>query len=159
MTAGERFVDTYCIVEDKRRCCLQIPEISKYPHMCKQPDIYVFQPHAKHKEIFNYEGFIPSIKIRYRFTNALRSAGDNVPRLYLLLNEILTEEAIKAFFPKVWLTWYNKMQRRANAAEQQKRNIARKYQSAASRSDHWHITHITTNMSIGEAAKQSRLFT
>lgn len=158
-TLGDRLVDTYVICENKNRVWLQLPNKPEAKHMFAEPVKYIFQDNAKHKEVFLHEGFIPSIRIRHRFMLTLRAAGNNGPRIYLLLNAIMQEQAIKMFFPDLWLVWHNKMAHRKAAAERQQMNIERKYRACSIDRDHGYIRHITTCMSMDEAAQSSRCIT
>jgi len=156
---ADHFVDTYCVEENPRRCFLQITAISKYPHMRADPKKYVFQENAKHDKIFDYEGFIPSIQIRHRFIHALKKCGENTPRLFMMLNQVFKEEAIKVFFPEVWTPWHNVMARKANTTARNEANRLRKLTPRADRVLHNQCAHLTQGMSMRDAARSSRIYT
>jgi len=159
MAIADHFVDTYCVVENPHRCFLQLPTLNEHKFMRDDPEKYLFQENCKHNKVFDYEGFIPSCTIRYRFINAIRRCEDNVPRIFILLNQLFREEAIKLLFPDVWTMWHNVMMRKANTHERNEMNRQRKHVPKKERVMHHQCERITHGMSMRDAARQSRIFT
>lgn len=86
----------------------------------------LFVPGAIPK-IFKRDDF-PVHHVRTRYCKALRKCGDNFCRLFIVLNQVFNEEAIKLLFPEpnLWLMHHNFMARRKSAREFNEANRAAK---------------------------------
>lgn len=102
---------------------------------------------------------IISFECRVRFANALRAVKDNnLPRMFIILNQMFSVDSIKRFFYKVWLEWNNVSMRKQNATDECRRNHLIKLGKLRRDEDHIDIMRSTSNMSIREAARRSRNF-
>jgi len=143
---GQDFANVYFQRDGNRQAFLFVGKLLTSSRYQGQDEYDIFMPGARNP-IINTEGGIPAIVTRIRFMNAIAKAGDNEPRVFCLLNQILTEDAIHELFPEVWLQWHNYMARRdANRTINQLRH---------ERKDkvHMEVKRLTTNGSVRKFLK------
>lgn len=97
---------------------------------------------------------IISFEAHVRFARALEKAGDNIPRLYILLNQMFTENSIRLFWYDVWLSHHNIQVRKSNTTARQhfvrdlRRGLIKPVYKA-----HKECVEVTKNMTIRRAAE------
>ena len=116
MTYSERFVrDSVTFVPDKagnpRWAHLKLPNARRQD--LDNPN-GIYQPSARVNCATNVQERYIDVVLRVRYANALKSCGDNIPRLFIILNQVFLEDTIKHYFNKVWVSWHNVMQRKEN---------------------------------------------
>lgn len=161
MNFSERFVKESVIIQtDKagipRKAYLLVRNVSESDG--NNPlSLLVFPDSGKHYK-WDPELHMLSYECRVRFHHALEKCGDNLPRMFIILNQIFTEEAIKKYFNKVWVAHNNVKMRKANQTEYCQLQHAKKIGLVKPDPDHREIVRSTQNMSIREAARRSRNF-
>ena len=154
-TFSDVFVDTYVIEENPRRVFIQLPELIKHPDWIEQSNLKVFQDNVVHNVLFEYEGMIPIAQIRHRYAKSLRQCGDNVPRLFILLNQLLRKEAIELIFPEIALMHHNCMAKKQSNRERHEFLQRIKKIPIADRKLHAEVRQLTQNVTVRKAAKFS----
>ena len=150
MTFAEDWVNTYTYVENHRRAFINLGPLLKVKHMLENPHTYVFQENVVHSKIIFIDG-IPHVQTRVRFIKALRQAGDNIPRLYITLNQIFKKDAIRILWPIVLLKWSNVMARKKNTYERNEKNRVLKKIPVADRKLHGEIVKLTQKPTLRSA--------
>lgn len=161
MTYGEKFVkDNFYIPENKKHAYILL-KTDQRSLLTVDPQVWL-KPGVKKNYRVDEKAGVISIELRCKFAHAVESAGDNVPRIFLLLDQTFTEEAIQKFFTGVWIAHNNVKMRKANTTAF---NIARREakrlrpSEKLDRKNHRQIVHVTTKLSMAEAAESSRVYT
>ena len=160
MTYSERFFKESFIIEpDKngnpRKAYLLVRNVTDTDG--NNPLSLLFPGADKHHK-WDPETHMLSFECRVRFANALKSCEDNLPRLFIILNQLFTEDAIRKYFSDIWVAHNNVKVRKINTTELQQLQRAKKLGLIKPDPDHREIVRSTRNMSIREAAKRSRNF-
>ena len=156
---GKQFVDTYFVRDGSRQAFLVIGKLlnsSRY----QKDERAIFMPKAKNKIIDLDHTGIPAVVTRIRFMNAIEACDKNVSKIFIILNQVLTADAIKEFFPEVYNTWYSVFERKRLTTLQNEHNrLVNLGKLPDPRDkDHRECLRITRHMSLREAARSSRLF-
>ena len=160
MNYSERFFKESFIIEpDKngnpRKAYLLVRNVSDTDG--NNPLSLLFPGADKHYK-WDPETRMLSFECRVRFANALKSCEDNLPRLFIILNQLFTEDAIRKYFREIWVAHNNVKMRKINTTELQQLQRAKKLGLIKPDPDHKEIVRSTRNMSIREAAERSRNF-
>ena len=160
MNYSERFVKESIIIQsDKnglpRKAYLLVRNVSAADG--NNPESLLFNGVTKHHK-WDPETHMLSFECRVRFANALKSCADNLPRLFIILNQLFTEDAIRKYFREIWVAHNNVKMRKINTTELQQLQRAKKLGLIKPDPDHREIVRSTRNMSIREAAERSRNF-
>lgn len=148
-TLADQFCDTY-LVEHEGEYLVMLPKTER---AIVAERLFT---NGRTQCLREYEG-IPAYKVRGRFVEAVRRAGDNPRALYAELYRLFTEEAIKSNFlmPNVWLAKHNDEARRKRAAEVSEENRARK-RNPKGYALHRQCEARTANKSASQSVRETR---
>lgn len=119
---GNDFTTAYFVRDGNKQAFLKVERLLTSSRYKGENERNMFKPGAKN-HVIDLDG-TPAIVTRIRFMNAITSAADNEPRVFCLLNQVLTEDAIHELFPEVWLQWHNFTARHiANREMQERRKL------------------------------------
>ena len=158
MTYAEKFVrDSVIFIPDKagnpRWAHLKLPNASKQD---LDDPRRIYQPNARVKCVTNIEEKYIDVILRVRYARAIESCGDNIPRLFIILNQVFMEDAIRFYFNDVWVAWHNVMQRKRNITQENAANRERKLHGDNVDKDKRDCQFITANRSASKHARISR---
>lgn len=104
MTYGEKFVHDNVTYEVDKNDNPRKAYINAKNHSAARSS-YIqkhFMPGITRNYIVNKETGVIQFEVHIRFAKAISKAGDNIPRIFILLNQVFTEATIKLFWEDVW---------------------------------------------------------
>lgn len=148
-TLADQFCDTY-LVEHEGEYLVMLPRTER---AIVAERLFT---NGRTQCLREYEG-VTAYKVRGRFVEAVRRAGDNPRALYAELARLFTEEAIMNNFllPNVWLLRRNDEARRRRMAEISEKNRMRKLDREGY-ALHRQCVARTANKSASQSAREAR---
>lgn len=122
-TYADKFYENYCVRADQKRCAYLVVPVKLKPEV-EPSRLAMFETKAKNINIDHVNHRV-DVKVHIRFINALKKCENNVPRIFILLNQILNKSAIKALFPEVYAAYKKSMEKKSSPVKKKSDQIHR----------------------------------